>query len=363
MSEAPGETTLRNRAHCMTPRQRWILGMVVVATAAALLGVLGLAGGLGDAEGGGTAIGAASLVFGLVSLIAGARERVFVGPQGIRYLSGVPSWLGPLDRSFEVRAEDVSYVRVGPHPIGGGAALMRMEIATSAGTRHLHVFNYVAPDEPSPVDFRALMRLRVEPEGLAAMLERLPLVRWARSQGFDVRIDLPAAKTVFAARAAQQRLPIAASLAIALGCYGLLDLGIVPETYAAGFPVALIVAGGGLGALLGWLLADSEAGRSTRVGLSGLVAVTMMIALLPGLIRINRLDATPLTPHAYRLTEDGIEPVDPSSPRVDLPGADEIWRCSEPGAVHEIELRHGWLGFWQIDIDSVYASHAHPSEP
>ena len=79
-----------------------------------------------------------------------------------------------------------------------------------------------------------------------------------------------------------------------------------------------------------------------------------MLALNPGLIRLNRIGAPEPAPHAYRHdVSDTLVPVEASSPLLDLPDLLGLLVGSRPGDVHELWIRRGSLGFHQIDIDAL----------
>ena len=138
-------------------------------------------------------------------------------------------------------------------------------------------------------------------------------------------------------------------------------MALISETYAAGAPMALLLAGGlGGGGLAWWLLAAGGGERAmqgvARCGVAALVGGAAMAALYPGLVRINRIGAPDPQPHLYRHGPEGrLAPATADAPPIDLPDLVGMLPGSEPGDLHELWIRRGSLGFDQIDIAALDA--------
>ena len=121
----------------------------------------------------------------VVQWIQVSRERLIVGPAGLRYASGLPVWLAPLSRSWSLAADrirDASVVR----PAGLAApVLVRIELETAGGgRRRVQPFKWVDPAHHHAADFELLEKLRTDPGAVARLFDDLPLVGWVRARGF-----------------------------------------------------------------------------------------------------------------------------------------------------------------------------------
>ena len=378
----PGEVELRNRAFCFTPAQRMaaigtaMLPLIVVVVFVVVMIARATEGAdAPSSEELARELGAGVLdrlledvvqlglfvlttVIGLFAMLRGSRERLFVGPDGVRYFSGFPAWLGPLGGSWSVSAARIRDVRAVPSRLGGAPALLQIVFETETGSRSFGVFTYVDATRYDAAAFRALSRTRPDPSEIAALFEAMPLVEYARSIGFDPRMPEPARPSeleIDFSLSDRPRVAAALMLSFAGFGYAVLDLGLVSETYASGAPILMIIAGGAAVGALAWaLLGSREVSGLGRGAVAAMLAAVAMLALYPGLIRVNRIGAPDPAPHAYRHGAAGfLEPVAPSSPDVDLPLVIEMLEGSEPGDVHELWLRKGPLGFLQLDIDRL----------
>jgi hypothetical protein len=201
--------------------------------------------------------------------------------------------------------------------------------------------------------------LRSDPGEVAALFDALPLVEYARSAGYEV--DLPAltpldANTELSLKD-KPRLAAALGLVVVGFSYAVIDMGLISETYTAGAPSLLILVAGSVAGAVAWpSLGSGEVSRSARAGVAGLLALTVMAALYPGLIRVNRIGSADPLPHAYRHSEaQTLEPVEATSPALDLPDLLQLLPGSQPGDVHALWIRHGSMGFDQIDIGALEA--------
>lgn len=376
-----GEIELRNRAFCLSRSQRLAaLAAVVVPPVLLVVVVLLMLAGIG----GGTdpqsmeelaaelrtriwkelagnvvhvVLFVLTAVISAAGLLRGIGERLFVGPEGIRYFSGMPGWLGPLQGNWSASAGQIRDIRAAHSALGPAPQLVQLVIETEGKTRRLSVFSYVDAASHQPKPFRVLTRFRPDQDELAELFRSMPLVEYAQRAGYEVslpEIPAPGANMELSLKG-KPRLSIALLIVIVGFSYAIIEMGTISETYAAGAPIWLIVLGGiGVGALAWPLLGSKEVSRPARAGVAGLVAVTAMAALYPGLIRINRIGAPDPQPHAYRHDDAGtLEPVETSSPELDLPDLVDLLIGSQPGDVHELWIRRGSLGFYQIDIDAL----------
>ena len=374
----PGEIELRTRSALMASEQRWLVLAALLLPVAGLVAVviymLPILGGESQTAGEmwrelleklGQVLAAdpvqlllflSTLVLGLFSFAHGMRERVFIGPEGIRYVTGLPGLLAPLRPGWSVRRDQIRGMRIAPSIFGPAPSAAHLEIDTGASTHKLLVFAYADPDDFDAGEYRGLTALRSERRDIEALFEKLPLVRYGRELGFA--LELPGASgTASTSMEETPRLTAALIFVFAAFAYAVVDMGLAGETYAAGAPLSWILAAGlGMGVVAWPLLGDEELSRPVRAGVAALVAGATMLALYPGLVRVNAIGAEAAQPHNYRHAEaNRLEPIGAGSPALDLPELPELLG-SRPGDEHELWLRRGRLGFWQIDIDRLLIS-------
>jgi hypothetical protein len=89
--------------------------------------------------------------------------------------------------------------------------------------------------------------------------------------------------------------------------------------------------------------------------LAATLGFTGAFASYAALIRVNQLVAGPLETKAYRRSAacDALLPVEPGLPEIEYSGmAREYW-CSHPAAaIHEIAVRKGLFGLYQVDLSA-----------
>lgn len=354
----PGETQLRNRALLLDRTQRLTLLAAVVVPLLLLIAVAIFAPEqLGEKLRQDLSLLwsiCLGVVFGVLNLLLASRQRLFIGPGGLRYYSGVPSWLGPLRGDWSVSAEQIRDIQVSHHALGATPHLLQLVIETEGKTRRLPVFHWVDPTRYDRRAFQALAGLRPDRDAIARLFDTLPLVEYARGRGYTLQMPDATHRSANPVLSLEKkpRIVVASTFVFVGVTYAVIDMGVISETYAAGTPIWMILAGGGATGILAWLLlGTTESSGPVRGVVALLVALATMAALYPGLIRINRVGAPDPQPYAYRHTDEGIlAPVEPTSPQIDLPEIVNLLIGSQPGDVHELWIRHGCLGFDQVDI-------------
>jgi hypothetical protein len=146
--------------------------------------------------------------------------------------------------------------------------------------------------------------------------------------------------------------------AACLLAYGAVD-GLVGRESWAGYDwryyLPHLVAGGLAFAGAVWCLARTRAPLTIAVVVAVLVGFTAVFASYAALIRVNQLVAGPLEVKAYTRNAacDALVPVEEGLPPIEYSGlAREYW-CSQPvAATHEIPVRRGLFGLYQVDLSA-----------
>lgn len=279
-------------------------------------------------------------------------ELVVLDETGIRYQSPLPQFLESLQPSWqhfwtEIRSAQILVPRLA-HP---NLAV----IVLDAGEAQRKLNGVWAPEgeEMQPARSRpwALMTGAALKEELAGLVEGSTLVRYLRSRGIAVARKAAPLGAGFALESHWATLAVTVTL-VALMAYALIDLVLNTETYAVKAPLALYVLAGFLvAAACAALIARQPLPRLEIWALSLLLGGAVGGALYPGLLRVNQLtDGNGLKPYQFTLLDHVVlEPDDKQLPRLVLRGYHEYWQQFRPGSRHELVLRRGGLGFWQLD--------------
>jgi len=131
---------------------------------------------------------------------------------------------------------------------------------------------------------------------------------------------------------------------------------VATETYAGAPPLGINLAAALVAALLAWrwLLAGAVPSAESA-GVALLLACALAAALYPGLLRVNQLtDRDGLALHRYALQPDlSLKPVEHGLPELRFSRYADYWAHFPRGSLHEFGLRHGGLGFYQVDMAPV----------
>lgn len=261
-------------------------------------------------------------------------ERLVVDDSGIRYLSPMPAPLQALQPGWSLSWSAI-----------GKASLRRSRLARGPLSLELVLV---------PLAGRPQRILRpnqwVDPRDM-----QTPLVAWVRQHvaGFEA-----GESPVGFALEKNPRTLAATGLVFVLLAYAIADQLLGSETYARAAPFGINLAAGLVAALLAWRWLKASAVPATEsAGVALLIGCVLAAALYPGLLRINQLtDRDGLAAHPYTLAADlSLRPLERDLPVLRFPRYADYWAHFTPGSRHEFHLRHGGLGFWQIDLAPVKA--------
>lgn len=298
------------------------------------------------------------LLYLAVEQPARLKDRIVIGETGIEFQRPA-RWRVP----FTPRAWSFPWARLRKAELKPLGPSLVLTLSDGTRTRRIVMNEWVAPDTPrETVKLLLKQRLqqhrkRVAPEEALRLAEESPLLRALRARGVAIgRPDL-SSPLVFDLLKNRHAAAAVALLAV-IGLYGVADLILLDETYAGSFPWALCTLTGAIVAVFTyrWLSA-AKLPSAIAIALALMIGLDAGFATYPGLLRLNQFtDTAGAQPHEYVLREYvRLEPLEAGLPVIEFDRGLEYWQQFKPGASYTLYLRHGGLGFYQLDIASVYA--------
>jgi hypothetical protein len=242
----------------------------------------------------------------------------------------------------------------------GPAVLM---LSDGVHVRRIIIDEWVAPDTPPEAAKQMLKQSmqrrqkRIPPEEALRLAEESPLLQALRARGVTIQRPDASSPLVFDLFKNRHAV-IAVALLAVIGVYGVFDLVLLDETYAGLYPWIIWVLVGVAAAVLAYRwLSGAQLPSLVAFVLAMMIGLDTGFAMYPGLLRLNQLTGTAgAQPHEYLLREYvRLEPVEADLPVIEFRQAIEYWQQFKPGSSHTLYLRHGGLGFYQIDLAPVYA--------
>ena len=289
------------------------------------------------------------------------RERLTLTRNGIEFRSPLPLWVPWLPKSWSLSWSQVRSVSLRGGLAGAPAVQMTMlEIEGNGRKYRLLPYHWIDPANYQRRPFwlsQGLRRTRNK-EALKALLDDNLLLRYVAAAIPHLKIEKPSA--LLQEAFAIEKNPAALRVTIAffvLLAYALLDgVFLLGETYAGSPPVEAFVAVATVAMIAGaaWML-RSRVPVGESVVIAFLAAGAAGAAAYPGLLRLNALtDMDGLKPYEYRLAAGGaLQPSSAGPPELSFPHYYDYWAQFETGSIHTFELRHGGLGFYQLNIAPV----------
>jgi hypothetical protein len=245
-----------------------------------------------------------------------------------------------------------------------GAASPVLVLSDGTRTQRVPVHEWVASDTPRETVLRLqkervqMRRKRIAPEEALRLAGESPLVRALRARG--VAIQRPDASSPLVFDLLKNRHAAAAVVLLAaIGLYGVVDLVLLDETYTGSFPWTLWTMAGVIVAILTyrWLSA-AKLPFAIAIALALMIGLDVGLAMYPGLLRLNQFtDTAGMQAHEYVLREYvRLEPLEAGLPVIEFEQGIGYWQQFKPGASYTLHLRHGGLGFYQLDLAPVYAA-------
>jgi len=282
-------------------------------------------------------------------------ERLVLSPEGIEYRSPLPGWLAWLRPSWQMDWYQLQSATLRQHPFVQGPQGLLLELDDGRQKRRLAPSLWVDPRtyKPGMQWFMQMRSLKARQEWLRREAEQSELLRYLQQvarhvtvSGLDQKADW-----MFALEKNRHSRGVLIGMA-ALLVYASVDTVIHHEAYVEA-PLRIFVEGGILAALAAALwMRRGQVPRLESIGVGVIFGVMLGIALHPGLLRVNALtDGDGLRSYSYRLESDNtLQPPETRLPVLSFPEAGEYWAQFKPGSLHAIELRHGGLGFYQINL-------------
>lgn len=201
-------------------------------------------------------------------------------------------------------------------------------------------------------------RRRPAPEAALRLAEQLPL--WQALRAHGVSIQLPDGSSALLFDLTKNRHATSAVILFAvIALYGFLDFLLFEETYAGFLPWTAWTLTGVIVAVLAYRwLSCAKLPFVIAIGLALMLGVGSGLAMYPGLLRLNQLTdaADKAQAHEYVLSQSvQWEPLETGLPAIQFEQPSEYWRQFKPGSRYTFYLRHGGLGFYQLDRAPIYA--------
>ena len=298
------------------------------------------------------------LLYLAVEQPARLKDRIVIGETGIEFQRPA-RWRLP----FTSRAWSFSWARLRKAELKPFGPSFVLTLSDGACTRRIIMDEWVAPDTPrETVKLLLKQRLqrhhkRIALEEALRLAEESPLVCALRSRGVAIQRPDVSSPLVFDLLKNRHAAAAVALLAV-IGLYGAVDLVLLDETYAGSFPVTSWTMAGVIVAVLTyrWLSA-AKLPFAIAIALALMIGIDAGFAMYPGLLRLNQFtDSAEMQAHEYVLREYvRLEPLEAGLPVIEFKQGIEYWQQFKPGASYTLYLRRGGLGFYQLDIASVYA--------
>lgn len=293
--------------------------------------------------------------------IAGKRESLVLSETGIAYNSPLPESFKFLQPDWSLQWMEVQHVRLTRALPGAAAHLAALVLDTGIKRKKVLLYPWVDPQHYEPRSLlgeaRAINRLR----GGADHSEILasPILRFIAEHVPQLDLDTGTIGEEKAFALNNNRWTLAVVMAMfGLMAYGLIDAFVVlQEDYADGPFYALYASVGLLVVVMVWLLL-----RAKRVpvvesgGVAMLTGLAFAFAMYPAVLRINQFtDQGGLLRYEYRLKDYvRFAPTRSDLPELRLRGYADYWSQFPLWSVHEFQLRHGGLGFYQINMAPIH---------
>jgi len=293
-------------------------------------------------------------------LFVARRMHVIVNDAGIYFRSGLSKELKFLAPDWSVRWNELQGVSW--QLASGQYIASRLTLETKRKKYRISPWHWVESGARLDSYFP---KVKYSKEQAGSVLRRTALVEWVRRKYGGYRDDSfyqtrqPAIDLDFDGADVTPLTAIIAGAFIALVSSFIIEIYFAAnEFYAGGTPYQLI----GMFTLLGFLLVllalrHFEPERKNSALYALLFGLGTGLAAYPLLVRVNAwTDNGGLHEYDYRLGADYVwRSVMPGAPDLEMYlSGSAWWRQFVPGDGYTFELRKGGLGFWQINMTTVY---------
>ena len=299
------------------------------------------------------------LLYLAVEQPARLKDRIVIGETGIEFQRPA-RWRLP----FTPRAWSIPWARLKKAELKPFGPSLMLTLSDGAHARRIVMDEWVTSDTPrETVKLLLKQRLqrrqkRIAPEEALRLAEESPLLRALRARGAVIQRPDVSSPLVFDLFKNWHATAAVVLLAV-IGLYGAADLVMLDETYAGFLPWTVWMMSGVFAAVLVYRwLSGVKLPFAIAIALSLLIGLDAAFAMYPGLLRLNQFtDSAGVQAHEYVLREYvRLEPLEAGLPVVEFEQGIEYWQQFKPGSSYTLYLRHGGLGFYQLDLASVYAA-------
>lgn len=300
-----------------------------------------------------------ALVFHFAYLhFSSRRERLILSDIGIRYVSPLPAALQFLNPSWSLQWNQVRRAKVESSKIMPGPANITLVLDAISVKRSVRPYIWVDPATYKPMPRQMVLgRMGRTIEKMTVEAMNSPVLQFVKK--INLKLELPAQSALgpFALEKNRTSLVLVVLFFASL-VYAFFDTFIFgSETYAgAPFYGVFVVGGVAYGMLSIFLMQRAEVPLAESIMVAVLAGGAFAAAMYPGLLRINQLtDTAGLIAQDYRMVKPvHFIPAVQGLPELDFPGRyNVLWSRYAFGHMEKFELRHGGLGFYQIDMAPI----------
>lgn len=296
------------------------------------------------------------------------KDKIIVNADGISYRTSIPSWLPVIASSWNlpwnrIRKAEIRLVMGQLQPI--------LYLNDAVYSRKILIDAWVNEKDKSRAksSFKDIFRYeRIQRaatfDEMKARVEASPLVQSLRTH--NIAINYPNMSNVgltFDLKSSARTI-IAIAVIMVLLAYAFIDFLYIDEIYVDDYPWIIWTGVGLVTIVLAYrIIKDSKIPKAVSTGLAVLIGMAMSVALYPGLLRLNQVtDSQGPKAYEYVLREYiHLVPMNNDLPEVTLNRYRDYWDQFPLGSSHQLYLRRGALGFYQLNVapllDAVRAYH------
>lgn len=290
--------------------------------------------------------------------LAHRHERLILTPGGIEYRSPLPWPLQALHPSWSLAWGQIHSASLQGTKLVRGPQALVLVLESSLRKVKIHPFQWVDPDNYEPLSpWAELMKQRnADAVGNVARVEASEVLRYMAVASPQLVVKYRAQGAEFALEKNRHALVVVVGFFVLL-FYALGDSFFIGnEVYAEEPPYSFFAASGLLAALLAavWMRSGGVP-VAENVFVSLLFGAVLGAAAYPGALRVNAFtDLDGLRSYEYQLSpEMTLKPFTDGLPVLAFPHYSDYWSQFKRDSIHEFELRHGGLGFYQLNMQPV----------
>jgi len=285
-----------------------------------------------------------------------SKDKIVISAAGIAYTTSLPSWLSAIIQGWSIPWSRIKSAEI---HLALGMHQPTLILNDGARRRKILVDAWVkSEDKPKQISsiwemFRYQRTLRAAMfEEMKIRVEVSPLIQALRAHNVSINYPDAAGTGLMFDLQSQPRTNVAVAVFLGLLAYAFIDTLYLDEIYVGDYPSEIWAGVGLVSGLLAFRwIAGPKIPRIVSLGLATMIGFGVAVALYPGLLRLNQLtDSDGLVAHDYVLREYGrLAPMESGPPEVSFSRYHDYWSQFSLGSTHRLYLRHGGLGFYQLD--------------